>query len=103
MLNYNIRFLNDEEEEVAKDELAEIPLKSSSNKIPSIELLQEVQQKALKYSIMAITNILIKTDKDLIFYKKLSILPILQENCNFEKDPQMNLRLLYLLNISLGK
>jgi len=52
---------------------------------------------------MAITNILIQTNKDLIFYKKLSILSILQENCKFEVDPQMNLRLLYLLNISLGK
>lgn len=52
---------------------------------------------------MAITNILIQSNKDLIFYKKLSILSILQENCKFEVDPQMNLRLLYLLNISLGK
>ena len=52
---------------------------------------------------MAITNILIQSNKDLIFYKKLSILSILQENCKFEVDPQMNLRLLFLLNISLGK
>lgn len=52
---------------------------------------------------MAITNILIQTNKDLIFYKKLSILNILQENCKFEVDPQMNLRLLYLLNVSLSK
>jgi hypothetical protein len=28
---------------------------------------------------------------------------VLQENCKFEVDPQMNLRLLYLLNISLSK
>lgn len=52
---------------------------------------------------MAMTNILFKAEKDLIFYKKLSILSILQENCKFEVDPQMNLRLLYLLNISLQK
>lgn len=103
VLNYNIRFLNDEEEEVNKEDLSEIPLKNSSDKMPTAELLQELQTKALKYSIMAITNILFKTEKDLIFYKKLSILSILQENCKFEVDPQMNLRLLYLLNISLGK
>jgi hypothetical protein len=71
--------------------------------VPSVELIQELQQKALKYSIMAMTNILFKAEKDLIFYKKLSILSILQENCKFEVDPQMNLRLLYLLNISLQK
>jgi hypothetical protein len=45
--------------------------------MPSPEMLQELQQKALKYSIMAITNILIRSDKHLIFYKKLSILQIL--------------------------
>lgn len=129
VLNYNIRFLNDEEEDMKEAEskaglttsgaggdaaaqtsvapdhsnIANIPIKTTSEKIPSVELLQELQQKALKYSIMAITNILIQTNKDLIFYKKLSILSILQENCKFEVDPQMNLRLLYLLNISLGK
>jgi hypothetical protein len=53
---------------------------------------------------MAITNILIQTDKnDLIFFRKLSILSILQEHCKFEHDPQMNLRFLYLLNISLSR
>lgn len=78
-------------------------IKTTSEKIPTPELLQELQVKALKYSIMAITNILIQTNKDLIFYRKLSILSILQENCKFEVDPQMNLRLLYLLNISLSK
>ena len=78
-------------------------IKTTSEKIPTPELLQELQVKALKYSIMAITNILIQTHKDLIFYRKLSILSILQENCKFEVDPQMNLRLLYLLNISLSK
>lgn len=124
VLNYNIRFLNDEDEDAREmaearmmsdaaagasgaahdaSNLAEIPIKTTSDKMPSVELLQELQQKALKYSIMAITNILIQTEKDLILYKKLSILSILQENCKFEVDPQMNLRLLYLLNISLGK
>ena len=36
---------------------------------------------------MAITNILILTNKDLIFYKKLNTLTLLQENCKFEIDP----------------
>lgn len=49
--------------------------------------MHELQQKALKYSIMAITNILILTNRDLIFFKKLNILGILQENCKFEVDP----------------
>ena len=64
VLNYNIRFLSDEEEE-AKDQhdattggddpgkptslaaehsnLANIPIKTTSEKIPSVELLQELQ------------------------------------------------------------
>lgn len=66
VLNYNIRFLNDEEEEPKESgtkggELkgANNPIKTTSDKIPTPELLHELQQKALKYSIMAITNILI--------------------------------------------
>ena len=80
VLNYNIRFLNDEDEDAREmaearmmsdaaagtsgaahdaSNLAEIPIKTTSDKMPSVELLQELQQKALKYSIMAITNILI--------------------------------------------
>lgn len=109
VLNYNIRFLNDEEEESKEAGKAfdgqgvSNLIKTTSDKIPTPELLHELQQKALKYSIMAITNILIQTNKDLIFYRKLNILSVLQENCKFEVDPQMNLRLLYLLNISLSK
>ena len=127
VLNYNIRFLNDEEDDMkdagdnykgdiigaagaaaggnlsADNNIVNSGIKTTSEKIPTPELLQELQVKALKYSIMAITNILIQTNKDLIFYRKLSILSILQENCKFEVDPQMNLRLLYLLNISLSK
>ena len=65
VLNYNIRFLNDEDEEAGKDEL---PLKTTSEKMPSLELIQELQQKALKYSIMAMTNTLFKAEKDMFFY-----------------------------------
>lgn len=57
--------------------MANVAIKTTSEKIPTPELLHELQQKALKYSIMAITNILIQTNKDLIFYRKLSILSIL--------------------------
>lgn len=110
VLNYNIRFLNDEEDDHINNDAKknpsniDIPIKSTSEKLPTPELLHELQQKTLKYSIMAITNILIQTNKnDLIFFKKLSILSILQEHCKFELDAQMNLRFLYLLNMSLCK
>ena len=43
------------------------------------------------------TKILIKSPKDLLFTRKLGILQILIENSSFEKDPQLNLRFLYLL------
>ena len=36
---------------------------------------------------MAISNILINSEKELIFNNKLSILEMLQENCLFELDP----------------
>jgi hypothetical protein len=105
VLNYNIRYLDDEEEDDhEKAAKQKIPIKSTSEKVPTPELLHELQTKSLKYSIMAITNILIQTDKnDLIFFRKLSILSILQDHCKFEQDPQMNLRFLYLLNISLSR
>ena len=81
-----------------------VPLKTSSEKVSSTELLNDLENKTLKYSIMAITNILIKTDKtDLIFFRKLSILQVLQEHCQFEHNPQMNLRFVYLIYISLSK
>lgn len=39
VLNYNIRFLNDEDEDTGKDELNAIPLKTTSEKMPSLELI----------------------------------------------------------------
>ena len=89
VLNYNIRYLHDDDEEdLDKAAKNNIPIKNTSDKVPTPELLHELQTKSLKYSIMAITNILILSDKqDLIFYRKLSILSILQEHCKFEMDP----------------
>ena len=86
VLKYNLSYLDDEEEDDhEKAAKQKIPIKSTSEKVPTPELLHELQTKSLKYSIMAITNILIQTDKnDLIFFKKLNILGILQEHCKFE-------------------
>lgn len=87
MLNYNIKYIDDDDEQDSKAKLI-VPLKTSSEKVSSVELLNDLGAKTLKYSIMAITNILIKTDKtDLIFFRKLSILQILQEHCQFEHNP----------------
>ena len=85
VLNYNIRYLDDDEEPA--DSKSSIPLKSTSDKAPTPELLQELHTKSLKYSIIAITNILIQSNEhDLIFYRKLNLLSILQHHCKFEMD-----------------
>ena len=53
------------------------------------------------------TNILIKTNCEFIFTRKHKLVPlqVLMENerTDFEKDPQMNLRFLTLINIAFKK
>jgi len=56
VLNYNIRYLDDDEEQDSKNS---VPIKSTSDKVPTPELLSELHSKSLKYSIIAITNILV--------------------------------------------
>ena len=52
---------------------------------------------AFKYSMLAMTNVLIKCKSELVFTKKASFLQVLLENAQFEMDPQMSLRVLYLV------
>jgi hypothetical protein len=56
VLNYTIRYLDDDEPDDSKNS---IPIKPTSEKAPTPELLNELHTKSLKYSIIAITNILI--------------------------------------------
>lgn len=59
--------------------------------------------KALKYSLLAISNILINSNSEYIFNRKTELIEILSENSSFENDPQMNLRYLYLLYHAIEK
>lgn len=52
---------------------------------------------------MAITNILIQSNCDLIFTRKVNLLQVIVDNSGFDNDSQMNLRFLYLLYLSLDK
>jgi hypothetical protein len=52
---------------------------------------------AFRYSMLAMTNVLIKCKSELVFTKKASFLQVLLENAQFEMDPQMSLRVLYLV------
>ena len=53
------------------------------------------------------TNILIKTNCNLIFTRKHKLVPLQvlmeKDRTNFEKDPQINLRFLTLINIAFKK
>ena len=57
----------------------------------------------MKYSLIAITNILIKTSSEYVFNRKVNLVQLLIESSSFEQDSQLNLRFLYLLYISLDK
>ena len=63
--------------------------------------------KTHKYCLLAMTNILIKTGCEYIFTRKHKLVPleelIINDRTNFERDPQMNLRFLTLINIAFKK
>lgn len=63
--------------------------------------------KAHKYCLLAMTNILLKTNCEYIFARKHKLVPleelILNDRTSFEKDPQMNLRFLTLINMAFQK
>ncbi len=52
----------------------------------NIETFQELSKKALKFSLIAITNILIKNKPALILDKKLMLIDNLLEYSRFEAD-----------------
>ena len=71
-----------------------------------------LSDKAHKYCLLAITNILIKTNSEHIFTNfstrgfthnqpKRLLLEVLMDCSSFEMDPQMNLRFLTLVRIAL--
>ena len=68
-----------------------------------MDTFSELLKKSTKYSLIAITNILIKTNAEYIFNRRLSLAQIMIDYSNFEADSQLNLRFLYLLYISLDK
>jgi len=90
VLNFNIKLSDD-----GRD------LLQTSN--ADLETFSDLQKKALKYSLIAVTNIVLKTNPEFIFSKKVNLVQLLLENANFESDSQLNLRFLYLLYISLDR
>ena len=72
-----------------------------------MEQYRGLQFKAHKYCLLAMTNILMKTNCDYIFTRKHKLVPldelIMNNRTCFEKDPQMNLRFLLLINIAFKK
>ena len=72
-----------------------------------IEQYKGLQYKAHKYCLLAMTNILMKTNCEYIFTRKHKLVPldelIMNERTNFENDPQMNLRFLTLIIIAFKK
>jgi hypothetical protein len=57
--------------------------------------------KTVKYSLMAMTNVLIKTKPSIIFSSTDNLLQLLTEYSIFEQDNQMHLRFLYLVYLAL--
>eukprot|EP00347_Sterkiella_histriomuscorum_P023636 403333912 len=69
----------------------------------NLDTFSELLRKSTKYSLIAITNILIKTNPEYIFNRRLSLAQLLIDYSGFDLDSQMNLRFLYLLYISIDK
>jgi len=62
-----------------------------------------MQKKISNFSLRALTSILILSEEDYLFDKKLKVSKFLQEWCKFETDPQNSLRFLQLIHISISK
>ena len=62
---------------------------------------EELSRKTHKYCLIAITNIIIRYDPQLIFEPKISAangdLKLIMTGASFESDPQVHLRILYIL------
>lgn len=100
----NVSMLEEEEKKGAgEQQLATRPKRSQ----PAQEQYAGLKFKTHKYCLLAMTNILIKTGCEYIFTRKHKLVPldelILNDRTNFERDPQMNLRFLTLINIAFKK
>ena len=52
----------------------------------NLEIFSELWKKSMKYSLIAITNILIKTSSEYVFNRKVNLVKLLIDNSSFEQD-----------------
>jgi hypothetical protein len=96
VLTFNIKNLSQAQAATKHNE-------SGTNDLQSTEghQFKGLAAKTVKYSLMAISNLLIKTKPGIIFTNQDSLLELLTEHSTFEQDNQMHLRFVYLVYLAL--